>query len=67
MAVGKSLIEVADIRLACKEHVACMVGDDIIWVRGNIVEEVVDIISGGLCYRVLLEANDADNDKKFFF
>ena len=64
-AAGMSLVEVAGIRVDCKDHVTRTVGDSIFWVRGNIVEELVDIISGGLCGHELLGANGAESDKKF--
>ena len=64
-AAGMSLVEVVGIRVACKDHFTRTVGDYIVWVRGNIVEELVDIISGGLCGHGLLRADGAENDKKF--
>ena len=42
-----------------------MVGDAIVWVRGNIVEELVDIGNGGLSRHGLLGANVAESNKKF--
>ena len=66
MAAGKILIDVYGIGVACKDHVACMVSDTIVWVFGNIVKELVDSVSGSLGGHGLLEANDTESNEKFF-
>ena len=66
-ASATSTIEVVGIRVDCQDHITRTVGDAVIWVWGNIVEELVESISGGLGSRGLLGANGADSDKKFIF
>ena len=51
--------------MVCKDHVACTEGDAIVWLRGKIVEELVDSTSGGLGGHGLLGANGTESDKKF--
>ena len=62
---GKILVEVAVIGVAYKDHIARTVGDAVVWVCGNILDELVDSVSGGLGGRGLLGANGADTNKKF--
>ena len=64
-AAGTSPVEVSGIGVACKDHIACTVGDAAVWVRGNIVKKLVDSVSGGLGGRGLLGANVAESDEKF--
>ena len=59
------LIEVCSIILDCKDHVACTIGDAIVWIRGNIFEDLVDSVSIGFGGRGFLGANDAESNKKF--
>ena len=47
-AAGTSIVKVSDIIVVYKNHIACIVGDAIVWVRGDIVKELVYSISGGL-------------------
>ena len=63
-AAGTSLVEVAVIGVACKDYVTRMVGDATIWVRGNIVEELVDSVRSGLGGRGLLGSNGAESKEK---
>ena len=65
MAADTSIVEVSGIGVFCKDHVTRTVGDAIVWVCGNIVEELVDSVSGGLSGRSLLGANDAESNEKF--
>ena len=45
---GMSIVEVSSIGVARKDYIAHTVSDDAVWVRGNISEELVDIVSDGL-------------------
>ena len=65
IAAGESLVEVAGIGVACKDYIALTVGDAVVGVRGNIVEELVDSVRCGLGVHGLLGGNSADSDKKF--
>ena len=62
---GTSLVELSGIGVACKDHIACTVGDSVVSVCGNIVGELMDIISGGLSGRGLLGADGAESDDYF--
>ena len=65
-AKGTSLVGVAGIRVACREHISHMVGDVVVWVRGNIVDELVDSVRSGLGGCSLLRSGGAESVKKFF-
>ena len=64
-AAGTIIVEVSGIGVAYMDHIALTVGDSVVWVRGNIVEELVDSISGGLGGCGLLGAYGAESDEKF--
>ena len=67
-AAGTSLVEVANIREACKDHISCTVYDAVIGVRCNTTEELVDSISGGLGDldgHDLFGADSTESNKKF--
>ena len=66
MVTVTSLVEVAGIKVACKDHVARTVGDAIVFVRSNIVKKLVDSVNSGLGGRGLLGANGAKNDNNCF-
>ena len=65
--VATSLVEVSGIGVACKDHIACTVGDEVFWVCGNIVKELVDSVISGLGGRRLLGDNGSESDKNFIF
>ena len=62
-AAATSLVELAGIGVACKDHICCTVGDAVVWLCGNIVEELVDSVSGDLSGHGLLGANGSEIDK----
>ena len=64
-AAGTSIIEVSGIGVAYKDHINRTVGDAAVWIRGNIVEELVDITSGGLGGRRFLGADGSDIKENF--
>ena len=64
-AAGAQLSEEAGIRVGRKDHGAGTVGDVIIWVGGNIVQELDDGRAGGLGGGSLLGAQFAEGDKEF--
>ena len=55
-------IEVCGVRLGCKAHVAGSVGDAIIGLCCNIVQQLVDGCGSGFCYDCLLSADLAECD-----
>ena len=63
MVAGVILVEVAGTGVACKYHIACTIGNAIVWVRGNIFKELMGSVSGGLGGRGLLGADGAESDK----
>ena len=65
-AAGTSLVKVASIGAACKDHIARVVGDAVVSVRGKIIEEFLDSFRGGLGRRGLLGAYGSESDKKSF-
>ena len=64
-AAGTSLVEVAGIGVACKNHVTRTICDAIVWECGNIVNKLVDSVSGGLGGSRFLGENGAEGNKKF--
>ena len=67
-AAGTIIVEVSGIGVAYMDHIALTVGDSVVWVRGNIVEELVDSISGGLGDldgHDLFGADSTESNKKF--
>ena len=64
-AAGAILIEVSCVGVAGKNHGASVVGDAIVRVCGNISEELVHGVGGGLGGRGLLGTNGTKGDKEF--
>ena len=65
MAMGTSLDEFNGIGVACKHHIASTVGDSVLWLRGNIIEELVDRFRDVLGGCGLLGADGAESNKEF--
>ena len=66
-ASGTILVEVAGIGVVCKYPITCVVFNAVLWVRGKIVKELVDSVSGGLGDRGLLVSDGAESDERFVF
>ena len=64
-SAGTSLVEVAGIGVSCKDHISCKLGDDVVWVYGNVVEELVYSVSSGLSGHSLLVVDGAKSEEKF--
>ena len=64
-SAGTSLVEVAGIGVSCEDHISCTLGDDVVWVYGNVVEELVYSVSGGLSGHSLFVVDGAKSKEKF--
>ena len=57
------VIEVCGIRVVCESHVAGSVGDSVVGVCYDIVQQLVDGCGRGFCCACLLSADFAECDK----
>ena len=64
-AAGTSIVKVSDIIVVYKNHIACIVGDAIVWVHGNVIEKLFDGFIWVFRGRCLLGSNIAEADKEF--
>ena len=63
-AASFAYIEVGCIGVGCQDHVAGLVEDAIVWIRGAVIKKMVDSCVGGIGGRGLLDANFAESVKE---